>query len=115
MEVGQKIYLKPIGNAARRSTDIIETTVTKVGRKYFEVEYRPCNRLSIEYLAEDNGQYISNYQGYLSMQEIEDEREAYQLHRLIKQNLGVNKPRHSLATLKKIAEVMDIKTDQQCQ
>lgn len=40
VEVGQTIYLKPVGNAqrVRGDTSILEATVTKVGKKYFYVE-----------------------------------------------------------------------------
>lgn len=87
MEIGQKIYLKPIGNAARYGKDIVETVVTKVGRKYFEVSY-PCNRIEIESMKDDNGQYISSYVAYLSLQDIEDEKEYYRIHAEIKDNFS---------------------------
>lgn len=48
MKVGQKIYLKPIGNRARYSQEIKEVRVSKVGRKYFELEESHYGRFFIE-------------------------------------------------------------------
>lgn len=45
MKIGQTVYLKPTGNAARRSSEIKEAVISKVGSKYFEVEpYGRFNR-----------------------------------------------------------------------
>ena len=40
LKAGQTIYLKPIGNAARREKAIIETKVSKVGNKYHDGEQK---------------------------------------------------------------------------
>jgi hypothetical protein len=81
IEVGMTVYLKPIGNAARRGTAIIETTVTKVGRKYFEVEQSWTGRFFIETMYQDGRGYISDYHAYLSVKEIEDDARVVALER----------------------------------
>lgn len=81
LEVGQTVYVKPIGNAARRSTKIITCKISKVGRKYFELDLNWMGRFEIESMTQDNGDYISNYACYLSLQEIEDEKELNELYK----------------------------------
>lgn len=81
MEIGQKIYFRCIGNAHRRYGDkILEATVSKVGRKYFEVDSDHAQltreRFFIHSLCHDGGEYIPNYHGYFSIKEIEEEDEA---------------------------------------
>ena len=80
IEVGMTIYLKPTGNAVRRGTAVIETTVTKVGRKYFEVGPSWYGRFYIEEMCQDRGGYISDYHAYLSLKEIEDGDRATELN-----------------------------------
>jgi hypothetical protein len=111
LSVGQTIFLKPIGNAARRSTDLIETKIAKIGKKYFEVENGYYGRFFIDTLTQDGGQYISNYQGYLSKEELETERETKRLYDKIREeyfnsyssgafNIGLGK-------LKKIEDILN--------
>lgn len=81
MKVGQKIYFRCIGNAHRRYGDeILEATISKVGRKYFEVDsdygQLRWERFFIHSLCHDGRGYTPNYQGYFSMKEIEEENEA---------------------------------------
>jgi hypothetical protein len=37
---GQVVYCEPGSNMSRNNTDVVEGTVIKVGRKYFEVKIR---------------------------------------------------------------------------
>jgi hypothetical protein len=79
LKVGQTVYLEPTGNAVRYSKDIIETKVTRVGRKYFEVQNNRC-KFDIENMYDVSNCY-SNYNVYLSMQEIEDKNEKIELNK----------------------------------
>ncbi len=72
---GQKIFVKPIGNAARRGGEIREEVIDKVGKKYFTLVGWHRERFNNDTLRHDGGQYTPNYQCYFSMQEISDERE----------------------------------------
>ncbi len=78
-QVGETVYLKPINNELRRSSLIKECTVTKVGRKYFDVcvvgSQLPIRELLIDTLRDNRGEYLPNWQAYYSLQEIEDEKE----------------------------------------
>lgn len=77
--VGQELFVKPIGNAARYHKDILKLKVAKVGRKFFEFESSYYGRFSKETLTQDGKGYISNYRCYFSEQEIYDEMEHNEL------------------------------------
>jgi hypothetical protein len=93
MEVGQKIYLEPWGNAARRNSAIIETNVTKVGR---------YGRFSIETMVQDSGQYSPEYKAWANLQEIKDMRETERLRKLVEQNIY----KFSLEQLRTITQLL---------
>jgi hypothetical protein len=81
--VGMTVYLKPINNAARRSKDVQEGIVSKVGRKYFEVEGFYRTKFSIDELIEVS-EYAPDWKVYLSKQELLDEQEFENLLRDIR-------------------------------
>lgn len=108
MEVGQKVYLKPVGNQTRYSKEIKETRISKVGRKYFELEESYYGRFFIKTMNQDCGQYISGYTCYLSLQEIEDEKEALKLYTEIKKVFsGFSNTDLSLSQLKEINRIIN--------
>ena len=63
---GMEIYLEPIGNAARRSKDLITTKIEKVGRKYFTTKLGYHGKFFIDTLLQDAGGYTANYKAWLS-------------------------------------------------
>jgi hypothetical protein len=79
MKVGDKILLVPTRNHHGGGTVEREVTISKVGKKYFEVEGMPRSRFFIDTLQHDGREYTSLYRGYLTQQEILDEREAAKL------------------------------------
>jgi len=103
MKVGQKVFLKSLDS---RDGDIKEVTVSKVGRKYFQVEEMYNTRFSIEEMLDDAGKYTSRWKVYPSMREIEDERESYELHNKIKQQFSTYRPNYSLETLREIYRIL---------
>lgn len=109
MEVGQKVYLEPINNNARYSKEIKESRISKIGRKYFELEDKYYGRFFIESMRQDCGQYISGYNAYLSMQEIEDKKEAQKLFAEIKKVFSGFGTEIPLSKLKEIERI--IKSD----
>ena len=76
IQVGQKIFLKKEGSC---EPQIVEATVTKVGKKYFVAEHgRLQVKLFIDGMCE--GDYSGHpWNAYLSMQEIKDENEQKSL------------------------------------
>lgn len=91
LEVGQKVWVKRIGNEARNINGvdglIIEAEVVSVARKYFTLKSERgyfSRRFFIDSGADDRGGYISGYQVYLSKQEIYDEVEAAGLYQEIR-------------------------------
>ena len=79
MKVGQKVYIKPRANAARRSSKIKVCHISKVGRKYFEVKEMPYKRFFISTMLHDGGAYVSEYKCYLSQEDIDDEQALKEL------------------------------------
>jgi hypothetical protein len=71
LQVGQTVYVEPIGNMRRSSAGIREATITKIGNKYFELDQKHYGRFHIESLVQDGGQFIANYQCFRSMEAIE--------------------------------------------
>jgi len=79
MEIGKKIFIETTGNAARNvGSRIIETKITKVGRKYFEVEELNGVRFFIDTMEQDTN-YSRSYIAYNTRQEIEDKNELNEL------------------------------------
>lgn len=91
LQIGQDIYLKPIGNAARRTSEIKEGKITKIGKKYFEVDAY-SGRFFIDDLYHDAGEYTSNYRAYFTKQEILDEMEAEKLFAKISTHFRYRNP-----------------------
>lgn len=77
LKVGQKVYVKRIGNAARgpRGSYYTEETIRTVGRKWFTLESWPSDRFSIEDMIEDSHGYSATLCVYLTEQEILDDQE----------------------------------------
>ncbi|TVY10004.1 hypothetical protein FPZ49_10995 [Paenibacillus cremeus] len=82
VQVGDKVYLKAVGNNARGRKEVYirEDIISKVGRKYFEVGdgLRPL-KFRIEDKQQKMGGYIADWQLYFSKQEILDEEEVSKL------------------------------------
>ena len=78
-QVGDTVYLKPINNELRRSTEVLTRTVKKIGRKYFDVwdgsNIHTIHQFFIDTMLENERGYLADWQAYYSLQEIEDEQE----------------------------------------
>lgn len=82
LSVGQTVYIEPVGNAARYRTDIIETKITKIGKKYIETEkFGDGYKFNIsDGKQKDTGYgYGYDYILYLSKQKVENKREKESL------------------------------------
>jgi hypothetical protein len=94
LTLGQKVYLKPVNNAARYGNkEIKEQTILKIGRKYFlvgaegQTNERWMTKFSIEDLREVSD-YSPDYELYFSKQEILDEEESNDIVRDIRLKFG---------------------------
>lgn len=106
MKKGQSVYLKPINNALRYSTEIIESKISKIGRKYFELEDRHLGRFFIDSMSQDGGKYVGDYQCYLSIKEIEEEKEREGLVREISVSFEKVRSKLALSQLKAIHDII---------
>lgn len=94
MRVGDKVFLKAVGNMARgrKETYIVEYKIEKIGRIYFEVcqeGYESVN--PIKFKIEDRRQhteYSPDWKVYFSMQEILDEEEVERLSSKLREKFG---------------------------
>lgn len=108
LKVNQKIFLKPVMNAARRGEKVREVTITKVGRKYFYVDNCDKMRFFVNNLQQDGRGYSPNWIGYLTLQEIENDVEFDRLCALLRKKFtAFGKIDISLENIRKIAELAD--------
>lgn len=84
LKVGQKVYVQPIGNAGRYANDIRSDTISKVGRKYFELKDHWPRRFIIDSLLHDGKGYASSYKVWLSMDDYNYHIEEVELRKKIK-------------------------------
>lgn len=107
IQIGQTVYLEPGINKSRYNKDIIETTVTKVGNKYFQLENNSRKKYEIDTLKEVS-EYCADYYVYLTRQEIEDKNEREKLTSYLRQMFGaygrVDLTLDQLRRIKKITE-----------
>ncbi|MDP2692706.1 MAG: hypothetical protein Q8O88_03660 [bacterium] len=104
--IGQTIFLKGCGHNIQKS--ILQVTVSKVGNKWFEVKELPRIKFEIETLLDEksNYGYGHNWQGYLSMQEINDKNEQKKLTVLIQESF--KKKHFTLEQLRESARILGL-------
>lgn len=102
--IGQTVYVKLINGSARRSGEITEAVVTKVGRRHFETDQPHYGKFFVDNLYQDSGRQTAYYRCYLSRQDIEDEREMVELYKNIKQWFDCYSP----TTLEQLRRIRDI-------
>ena len=118
IEVGQKVFLKPINNNAFSKcvrdnivNFIKERKIVKIGRKYFYVDngydWGDPLKFNIESLEEFTG-HIPDWQLYFSKQDILDEIESEKLIKKIENKINrQNRKNITLSQLKKIEKIID--------
>ena len=107
IEKGQIVYLIENDSRGRGSLGPIETTVTKVGRLYFEIERCPHRRFKIENMLEDKD-WGSKARVYLSMQEILDIQEFDRLSLEITDKFrGYGRLPYSTDQLKRVFDILN--------
>lgn len=88
MEIGQQVYVKPIGNRGRYSSKVTTSTVNKIGKKYFYLDGYRRVKFSLDTMTEVSD-YTPNYKVYESLETIEGEIEYVQKLSSIKQYFSV--------------------------
>mgnify|MGYP000982343436 CR=1 FL=1 len=107
LQVGQIVFVKRIGNAARYESRITEEVVESIGRKWFTLKDFRRERFSLDDGLNDGKGYISNYAVYVSMQEIEDEKEHSKLCNILNREFSsYGDSNLSLKTLRKIIDII---------
>jgi hypothetical protein len=115
LQIGQKVYVKKIGNATRYLDQkkapieeyVEEATVSKVGRVWFEVDGRyKSTRFALNTGRSDTRGFSSDYLAYESMQEIYDEIETINLLREIRATLDART--HKSISLPKLRAIKAI-------
>jgi hypothetical protein len=111
ISVGQVLYIQE----KRRNAppEIIEVTVTKIGRKYFYINrYRteyPISKETLQY--EDKNYSQSNFQLYLDKQEILDTNERQKLLDVLQKHFSWSNngtKENTLEQLRKVAEILGL-------
>lgn len=104
--VGQPVWYK--STSIIRSYDITlkETKISKIGRKFFEVEDKWIGRFYIDTLKHDSGIYTSKYQAYLSVLDYENEMECNSIFRNIQQ-FFTNRNELTLSQLREIQKIIE--------
>lgn len=116
--VGMRLFSLNIGNAARRSPQVLTpVVVSKVGRKYFTVKTDDKYGFETEYRLDDWGEntggYCANSKLYTSEQELADESESHNLCSKIADvfKYGNNTKNLNLETLRLIVGAIDSNTN----
>jgi len=109
---GQEVYYHYFGHSWRNNSgEPIATTVTKVGRKWFEVDANKRTRFSIDTLQNDGGQYSSSSRIILSLVDYRNEQEKQCLYIEIKKYFdSYSRKEVTLEHLRKISKILNIKT-----
>ena len=108
VQAGQKVWVI-VKNYHGKERDPVEATVSKVGRKYFQLHPDETTKYSLETGVEA---IESNYcnRVYLTLQEILDEKEHVALSNSLKQVFGgYGRLPYPLDVLRKVAELLEIK------
>jgi len=108
MQVGQKVYLEPIGDQSRISSEILECEVLKVGRKFI---YINAGRREMKFHTDTLRQvtrYSPDWQIRFSLQEIEDEKEFNNLHSQLESAFRYgSRDKFTLDQLRQIKRIID--------
>lgn len=108
IQVGQTVYVRRVGNAARHRTPeeiISEEIVERVGKKYFYLKGFDHEKFGIEE-KRDISEYSSNFIVYESKKEIEEEEEYLTKLKMIREVF--HQYGHCSLPLEVIRQIFDI-------
>ena len=109
LEVGQKVTVMRIGNAARNKSGddlLFDETVTSVKKKYFTLSQSWLGRFRIDSGFQDRGEYCPDHQVYESRQVIADEIELKKLIHEMESDMRFSHRWLSLDDVKTMHEIM---------
>lgn len=117
LEVGKKVFLKPVGNRARwGNNEIVEKNILKIGKKYFYVGLegekvdKHTFKFHINGLKHENNGYSANWQLYFDQQQILDEKESYALVKEVRLKFDIySKVDLTLDQLRRIVAIINEK------
>ena len=101
IKVGQKVFIRCEYN---KNTYVEEPIVTKVGRRYFELEGYWSTQFSIETGKDKNGQYSPQYQVYESKEAYEQELKHSELGNKLNKLVNSNLKYETLLAIQKLIE-----------
>lgn len=105
---GQEVYYQYIGHRPSDRREPEATVVTKVGRKWFEVERVKHERYSIETLKNDSKGYSTSSRIILSLLDYRNEQEYALLLSTIRKEFDFyNSRKFTLEQLRQIAKVLN--------
>ena len=104
--VGQTVYLNPYGRGNR---EVQEGIISKIGKKYFEIEGFHRDRFFIDTMRHDGGKtgYGCSWTVHLSKQEILDEAEQNQLREELRKAFAWDGKKFTLEQLRKIKAIIE--------
>ena len=106
LHVGQKLWMV-ISRPHHKNVEPVEVVISKVGKKYFELEDYHRDKFDIETLRSVNETNYKN-QCYFTLQEILDNREFNRISEQLKNIfVGYNEPKLTLEQLRKIKDVIE--------
>jgi hypothetical protein len=115
LTVGQTVCVKCMGYNRRGKNDLEDAVISKIGKKYFELDGWVGVRFFIDTLIQDGKQYSPSFKVYLNKQEILDELEKGKLYDTIKRqyfSTFSNSNKFSLQQLRDVAKVLNIDNNQ---
>ncbi len=105
---GQEVYFLYIGHRRNEKHEPIATTVTKVGRKWFEIADAAYTRFSIETLQNDGKGFSPSSRVILSLSDYINEQEQVRLYDLVAEYFkGYSRKSIPLEKLRKIYAVLN--------
>jgi len=106
LKVGQTVFIKGLNN--RHGAGVAEATITKVGKKYFEVDPTWYGRFYIDTLLHDAKRYSPQHKVYLDLNKLEEEKEAAELSTKIRHSIGqYGTVRFPIETLRRLWEILN--------
>jgi len=107
MTVGQPIWYRSISNRHGADISLKETTVSKIGKKYFEVN-DIGERFFIDTLEHDAGNYLASIAVYLSKVDYEEEVERKNIFDQLFRMFGnYSHPNIELSKLRRIIAIIN--------
>lgn len=105
--VGQTVWYKELQRRSGDKHELVETKISKIGKKYFETETKWLGRFYIDTMKHDAGQYSARYQVYLNKEQHENEIEADKIYSELRNIFSsYGKPTLELSKLRAILSIV---------